>query len=208
MTNQRPRLARIIAAGTALLLTAGCSVSVGSDAPSAPAAPSAPGSPAATAFEPAPGTTQPQPSEDAVPAGAKPVDGLVAAATREAKRTTATIKGDSSGTRYDSALSLWAGCDGGVDEVVFGVAGHQIFQGKLGLRTSVPDDIVIQVLILADGEAVQNVQLDGTNPTPALLPVRFLIKGKKTVTTRTKVVQGTCSSSDDSYAVLVDGYVH
>lgn len=142
-----------------------------------------------------------------MPSDAKPVDTLVARATRDAERTTATIKGDASGTRYDSALSLWAGCDGSEDEVIFGVVGHKVFQGKLGLRASVPD-IVVHVLILADGDPVQNVQLDGTNPTPALLPVRFLIDDKKTVTIQTKVVRGTCSSSAESYAVLVDGYVY
>ena len=41
-----------------------------------------------------------------------------------------------------------------------------------------------------------------------LLPVRFLIEGKKTVTLQTKVVRGTCSSATESYAVLVDGYVY
>lgn len=200
MTNQHPRLARLFAAGalTLTLLSTGCSVAVTTGSPSDPQAQSQPaGTP----------TSASSPSEDAVPAGAVAVDTLVARSTRPADRTSTTVKGDAGSTRYDNALSLWAGCEGTPDEVVFGVAGHQIFQGKLGLRTSVPDDIVIEVLILADDEAVQNIQLDGTNPTPALVPIRFLIKDAKTVTTRTKVVRGTCSESAGSYAVLVDGYV-
>ncbi len=203
MTNQHPRLARLIAVGTALLLTAGCSVAVTTGAPTNPPGSAQPADPTAAA----PSTAAPT-TEESVPSDAKPVDTLVARATRDAERTTATIKGDASGTRYDSALSLWAGCDGTEDEVLFGVAGNKIFQGKLGLRASVPDDIVVHVLILADGDPVQNLQLDGTNPTPALLPVRFLIEGKKTVTLQTKVVRGTCSSATESYAVLVDGYVY
>jgi hypothetical protein len=200
MTNQHPRLARLFAAGalTLTLLSAGCSVAVTTGSPSDPPAQSQPaGTPSSAS----------SPSEDAVPAGAVAVDTLVARSTRPADRASTTVKGDAGSTRYDNALSLWAGCEGTPDEVVFGIAGHQIFQGKLGLRTSVPDDIVIEVLILADDEAVQNIQLDGTNPTPALVPIRFLIKDAKTVTTRTKVVRGTCSESADSYAVLVDGYV-
>lgn len=205
MTNQHPRLARLIAAGalTLTLLTTGCSVAVTTGSPSDPPANSQPATPE-PAGTPSSGTS---PSEDVTPAGAVAVDTLVTRSTRDADRTTATVKGDAGGTRYDNALSLWAGCEGTPDEVVFGIAGHRIFQGKLGLRTSVPDDIVVHVLILADGDPVQNIQLDGTNPTPALLPVRFLIEGKKTVTTQTKVVRGNCASSDDSYAVLVDGYV-
>lgn len=205
MTNQHPRLARIIAAGalTLTLFSTGCSVAVTTGSPSDPPANPQPANsqPAGTPSSAAP------PSEDATPAGAVAVDTLVARSTRDADRTTATIKGDAGGTRYDSALSLWAGCEGTTDDVVFGVAGHQLFQGKLGLRTSVPDDIVIEVLILAGDDAVQNIQLDGTNPTPALVPVRFLLKGATTVTTRTKVVRGSCTDSAESYAVLVDGYV-
>ena len=199
MTNQHPRLAPVLAAALALLLGAACSVAVTGESPSA--------SPATTQPAAPPSTAVPSASKDAVPAGAVAVDTLVTRATRDAVRTTATIKGDAAGTRYDSALSLWAGCEGAPDEVVFGVAGHAVFQGQLGLRTSVPDDIVIEVLILAGGDPVQNIRLDGTKPTPALVPVRFLLDGKKTVTTQTKVVRGTCADSDDSYAVLVDGYV-
>ncbi len=205
MTNQHPRLARIIAAGalTLTLFSTGCSVAVTTGSPSDP-----PTNPQPANTQPAgtPSSAAP-PSEEATRAGAVAVDTLVARSTRDADRTTATIKGDAGGTRYDSALSLWAGCEGTTDDVVFGVAGHQLFQGKLGLRTSVPDDIVIEVLILAGDDAVQNIQLDGTNPTPALVPVRFLLKGAKTVTTRTKVVRGSCTDSAESYAVLVDGYV-
>lgn len=201
MTNQHPRVARIIAAAfTLTLLTTGCSVAVSTGSPSDP--------PASTQPADIPSSVAPPRTEESVPADAVAVDTLVAKASRPAERTSATIKGDAGGTRHDNALSLWAGCEGTPDEVVFGIAGHQIFQGKLGLRASVPDDIVIEVLILADDEAVQNIRLDGTNPTPALLPVRFLVEGRKTVTTRTKVVRGTCSEASDSYAVLVDGYVH
>ncbi len=203
MTNQHPRLARMLAVGAALLLTTGCSVAVTTGSPTNPPGGTQPADPTATA----PSTTAPT-TEESMPPEAKPVDTLVTRATRDADRTTATVKGDASGTRYDSALSLWAGCDGSEDEVLFGVAGHRIFQGKLGLRASVPDDIVVHVLILADGDPVQNLQLDGTNPTPALLPIRFLIDGKKKATMRTKVVKGTCSSAEESYAVLVDGYVY
>lgn len=194
MTNQHPRLAPVLAAGLALPLTAGCSVAVTAVSPA--------GSPAASQPPAAP-----SPSEEPAPAGAEAVDTLVVRSTRDADRTTATIKGDSAGTRHSSALSLWAGCEGTPDEVVFGVSGHTIFQGKLGLRTSVPDDIVIEVLILAGDDPVQNIRLDGTDPNPPLVPFRFLLDGKKTVTTQTKVVRGSCSESADSYAVLVDGYV-
>lgn len=203
MTNQHPRLARLIAVGTALLLTAGCSVAVTTGSPTNPPGSAQPADPTAAA----PSTAAPT-TEESVPSDAKSVDTLVTRATRDAERTTATVKGDASGTRYDSALSLWAGCDGAEDEVVFGIVGNKIFQGKLGLRASVPDDIVVHVLILADGDPVQNLQLDGTNPTPALLPIRFLIDGKKTVTLQTKVVKGTCTDATESYAVLVDGYVY
>lgn len=201
MTNQHPRLARILTAGVVLMLSAGCSVAVTTGPSASP--------PASTqSADPTTATPPDSPStEESVPAGAKSVDGLVVRATREATRTSTTVKGDARSSRYDNALSLWAGCDGSTDEVLFGVAGHKIFQGKLGLRSSVPDDIVVHVLILADGDPVQNIQLDGTNPTPALVPIRFLIEGKKTVTVQSKVVRGNCASSDDSYAVLVDGYV-
>lgn len=201
MTNH-PRFARAVIAGAiaALTLTA-CSVSVTGGAPSDP--------PAASTATPTTATTPAaSESESSRPADAVGVDTLVTRSSRPAERTSATIKGDAARATHGDALSLWAGCEGTPDEVVFGVAGHQLFEGKLGLRASVPDDIVIEVLILAGDEAVQNIQLDGTNPTPALIPVRFLLKGATTVTTRTKVVRGTCSESDDSYAVLVDGYVH
>ncbi|MFT3968993.1 MAG: hypothetical protein QM695_01620 [Micropruina sp.] len=201
MTTQHPRLAHILAAGTVLMLSAGCSVAVTTGPSTSPPASVEPAGPTSAAPSNPPSTGEP------VPAGGIAVDTLVVRATRSADRTSATVKGDTAGTRYDNALSLWAGCDGSTDEVLFGVAGHKIFQGELGLRSSVPDDIVVHVLILADGDPVQNIQLDGTNPTPALVPIRFLIEGKKTVTTQTKVARGNCASSDDSYAVLVDGYV-
>ena len=202
MTNQHPRLARILTAGVVLLLSAGCSVAVTTGPSVSPPATTQPADPTTATPSDSPST------EESVPAGARSVDGLVVRATREAERTSTTVKGDAGRTRYDNALSLWAGCDGSEDEVVFGVAGHRIFQGKLGLRASVPDDIVVHVLILADGDPVQNIQLDGTNPTPALLPIRFLIDGKKTVTLQTKVVKGICTDATESYAVLVDGYVY
>lgn len=45
MTNQHPRLARLIAVGTALLLTAGCSVAVTTGSPTNPPGSAQPGRP-------------------------------------------------------------------------------------------------------------------------------------------------------------------
>lgn len=195
-----PHSARISTAAAAALvvvtLTAGCSVSF-------------------SASSPAPrDSNQPVSSDPAGPSQATTarsrgvsVDTLVTASTRPAVRTSATIKGDATRTTYDNALSLWAGCEGASDEVTLDVAGRSRFEGSLGLRTSAPGDIAVHVLVTADGRAVQNIQLDGANPTPALVPLNVVVDGHRTITLATQVVSGTCSVASDSYAVLVDGYV-
>ncbi len=203
-------LAGRFAAGiAALLIATGCTVTVANQPPSESGAPaSSPSESGAPASSPSavPGTAAPTVASP--PADAVSIDTLITASTRRAELTSARIKGDSSGTTYDKALSLWAGCEGATDQVEFGVGGHEVVQGNLGLRSAVPDDIVVHVLIQVDGEPVLNLQLDGGDPTPALLPIRFLVEGKQKVLLQTKVVKGSCTASNESYAVLVDGYAH
>lgn len=178
-----------------LALSTGCTVSVtGPSASTSAASTSAASTSAAPAGTPS-----------GVPAGARTLDSLVTAATRPAVRTDATVLGD--GGSYANALSLWAGCDGSVDEVTLAVSGARLLQGRLALRASAPTSIVAEVLILVDGEPVQNVRLDAGHPVPAFVPTVLVLTGKTNVTTRTKVVQGECTEADQSYVVWVDGHV-
>ncbi|MFV0254159.1 MAG: hypothetical protein ACK5H2_12600, partial [Beutenbergiaceae bacterium] len=129
---------------------------------------------------------------------------LVDSATRPASATSAVIKG--SGSSYPDSTSLWVGCDGMTDEVVLKLGGrYSELHGQLGLRESVPAGLVVHVLILADGEPVQNVQLDSDDA--AAVPITMVVTDVEQVTFQSQAVSGQCGSADDSYAVLGDGYV-
>lgn len=212
MMTQHSRWSRLAIAGAALILTAGCSVTVtpggGSSAPVAPN--SAPVTTATTGTSgtphagtvPATGTAVPTAMPTGVPV---PLDSFVVSSTRPATMSTTKVLGDDGS--YDG-LSLWAGCDGNVDEVVLDIRGRELLQAALALRASTPTDIIAEVLILVDDEPVQNIRLDGTHPVPPLVPTVLALTGKQKVTTRTKVVRGECSEAEDSYVVWVNGYVH
>lgn len=212
MSTDRSRLCRLAVAGVALILSAGCSVTVASGGPSSqPPAGTASTGPEATNTEstnnesatPGPPATTTGPT--GIPSASRNLESVVATSTRPATLSTTRILGDDGS--YEG-LSLWAGCDGEVDQVVLDVAGYELLQGQLALRASAPTDIVAEVLILVDDEPVQNIRLDATNPVPALVPTILVLSGKQTVTTRTKVVSGQCAEAEDSYVVWVNGYVH
>lgn len=179
----------------ALLGTAGCSLSVTSAGPPSEPTVASP----ASAAPASPSATESTASVD--------LDRLVQSATRPADRGPAKVLGDKTGAEYPNALSLWAGCDGDVDQVTYKVDGYRLLEGRLALRDSAPRDVVIEVLISVDGSPVQNIQLDGVNPTPAFVPVQAVLTGRSLVTTQTKVVKGTCTESEESYALMVDGRV-
>lgn len=211
MITSRQRLGLgFVSTVLSLGLLGGCGVSVETGSDATTSGSTSMSAPAPSASPSQAGTTGPTGSTHqapgVVPPGATPLAERVTDSVRPVTQSTAQVKGDGGGP-HEGALSLWAGCDGAVDEVAFDVTGHTTFQGSLGLRANVPDDMRIEVLVLTDGEPVQNLRLDGTNPTPALLPVRVLTEGRSTVTLQTKVVAGTCSDAAESYVVLVDGYV-
>ena len=205
MPTHHSRLSILALAGAALILTAGCSVTVtpggGSSAPAAPNSVPATAT-TDTSTVPATSTALPTTMPSGIPV---PLDSLVASSTRPATMSTTKVLGDDD--TYDG-LSLWAGCDGNIDEVVLDVRGRELLQGALALRASTPTDIIAEVLILVDDEPVQNIRLDGTNPVPPLVPTVLALTGKQKVTTQTKVVRGECAEAEESYVVWVNGYVH
>lgn len=191
-----------------LLLLTGCTLTVEGPTPSTPVSPAVTSSQAAPASSPAP-------ASPAVSSGGTPTTAgtatasrtwthqLVSSATRRADATAATVKG---GRVFPQSTSLWAGCDGTTDEVKLALDGTaRTLVGELALRDSVPAGIVVHTLVLVDGRAVQNIQLDAADTRT--VPVNVVLTGARSVTFRSTVVQGTCGPSQESYAVLGDGYV-
>ena len=190
----------------AAMLLVGCTVNVGA-APS-PSASDLPAPAAQTPTGQAPGGGSPRSATSATPTSATPVNrtwthGLVAAATRPAAATSANVKG---GGSYPNSTSLWVGCEGAPDEVTLAVNGqYKRLFGHLALREGVPSGLVVHTLILVDGSPVQNVQLDSGDPHA--VEVNVVLTGVKQVTFSSEAVAGQCAASDESYAVLGDGYV-
>ena len=198
---------RLVTPVLAVVVLSGCTVSL--TGPSAPAPSGAPGgtvsSPATgpSSAASAPASTGTPPAASTAPQTRTWTHDLVSAATRRADGGTATVKG---GRIFEHATSLWAGCDGGTDEVTLTLGGkYRKLAGELALREEVPAGIIIHTLILVDGQPVQNVQLDAGDT--ATVAVNAVVTGARTATFQSKVVSGTCGPSERSYAVLGDGYV-
>lgn len=178
-------LLRVTASALAAVLLSGCAVTIG---------------PSATPT-PVPG----QPERSGQPAAEHTwAYELVDSATRPADATSARLKGTSD--TFAHSTSLWVGCDGAADEVVLATGGRfrQLF-GHLGLRDNAPAGLVVHTLVSVDGRPVQNVQLDSDHPSAVELNV--VLTGVQRVTFQSEAVEGECSTSDDSYAVLGDGFV-
>lgn len=129
---------------------------------------------------------------------------VVSAATRPAEATSAIIRGTTH--TLNNSTSLWVGCEGAADEVTLATGGQYTrLRGELGLRDSAPAGLVVHVLVLADGDPVQNVQLDSDDADA--VDINMLLTDVDAVTIRSEAIAGECAASDESYAVLGNGYV-
>lgn len=188
---------------TALLLT-GCAVTIGPSSTSASTEPASPEQPASPAQSVSPVSTQsPSPAQQTAQERTWAHE-VVESATRPAEATVAQLKGTND--TYLNSTSLWVGCDGATNEVVLAVNGqYKRLFGHLGLRADVPAGLVVHTLVLIDGQPVQNVQLDSDDP--GAVEVNVALADARQVTFQSQAVQGKCTASDESYAVLADGYV-